>query len=90
MFQMMGVFAEFERAMIQERVRAGLARARSEESVSVGLGVAASQWVSAFRQRLRELGRIEGNTVAIEYRWDESREQRFAEIMAEFIRLTPS
>jgi DNA invertase Pin-like site-specific DNA recombinase len=32
MFQMMGVFAEFERAMIQERVRAGLARARSEGS----------------------------------------------------------
>ena len=30
MFQMMGVFAEFERAMIQEQVRAGLARARSE------------------------------------------------------------
>ena len=30
MFQMMGVFAEFARAMIQERVRAGLARARSE------------------------------------------------------------
>src|SRR5262245_25489489 len=26
----MGVFAEFERAMIQERVRAGLARARGE------------------------------------------------------------
>jgi DNA invertase Pin-like site-specific DNA recombinase len=29
MFQMMGVFAEFERAMIQERVRAGLARTRA-------------------------------------------------------------
>jgi DNA invertase Pin-like site-specific DNA recombinase len=28
--QMMGVFAEFERSMIQERVRAGLARAKSE------------------------------------------------------------
>jgi DNA invertase Pin-like site-specific DNA recombinase len=27
---MMGVFAEFERAMIQERVRAGLARAKEE------------------------------------------------------------
>ena len=26
LFQMMGVFAKFERAMIQERVRAGLAR----------------------------------------------------------------
>lgn len=30
MFQMMGVFAEFERSIIAERVRAGLARARSE------------------------------------------------------------
>lgn len=30
MFQMMGVFAEFERAMIQERIRAGLARAKAE------------------------------------------------------------
>src|SRR5262249_17730277 len=30
MFQMMGVFAEFERTIIAERVRAGLARARSE------------------------------------------------------------
>jgi DNA invertase Pin-like site-specific DNA recombinase len=29
MFQMMGVFAEFERAMIIERVKAGLSRARS-------------------------------------------------------------
>jgi DNA invertase Pin-like site-specific DNA recombinase len=28
MFGMMGVFAEFERSMIQERVRAGLRRAR--------------------------------------------------------------
>jgi len=30
MFQMLGVFAEFERSMIQERVKAGLARARSQ------------------------------------------------------------
>ena len=30
MFQMLGVFAEFERAIIQERVRAGLRRAVSE------------------------------------------------------------
>lgn len=35
MFQMMGVFAEFERAIIQERIRAGLARAR-EEGVTLG------------------------------------------------------
>lgn len=30
MFQMMGVFAEFERAMIIERVKAGLARAKAQ------------------------------------------------------------
>ena len=30
LFQMCGVFAEFERAMIQERVKAGLARARAQ------------------------------------------------------------
>jgi DNA invertase Pin-like site-specific DNA recombinase len=30
MFQMLGVFGEFERAMIHERVMAGLARARAE------------------------------------------------------------
>lgn len=30
MFQMMGVFAEFERAMIRDRVNSGLARARAE------------------------------------------------------------
>jgi DNA invertase Pin-like site-specific DNA recombinase len=31
MFQMMGVFAEFERAMIVERVKSGLARARAAD-----------------------------------------------------------
>ena len=30
LFQMLGVFAEFERAIIVERVRAGIARARAE------------------------------------------------------------
>ena len=30
MFQMLGVFAEFERSMIQERVKAGLARAKAQ------------------------------------------------------------
>src|SRR5258708_23062040 len=48
---------------------------------------AASEWTAAFVQRLRELGRIEGRTVAIEYRWAEGREERFAEIAAEFVRL---
>ncbi len=30
LFQMMGVFAEFERAMMRERIKAGLARARAQ------------------------------------------------------------
>jgi DNA invertase Pin-like site-specific DNA recombinase len=33
MFQMLGVFAEFERSIIQERVRAGLARAKGEGKI---------------------------------------------------------
>ena len=33
LFQMMGVFAEFERSMIQERVKAGLERAKAEGKV---------------------------------------------------------
>ena len=45
------------------------------------------QWVAAFEQRLRELGWIDGRTVAIEYRWAEGRNERVAEIAAEFVRL---
>jgi len=48
---------------------------------------AGSEWVAAFVQRLRELGWSEGRTIAIEYRWGEGREERFAELAAEFVRL---
>jgi len=40
-----------------------------------------------FVQRLRELGWIEGRTVAIEYRWSEGRNDRYADFAAEFVRL---
>jgi putative ABC transport system substrate-binding protein len=40
----------------------------------------------AFVQRLRELGWIEGNTVIIEYRWGESRTERFRAIATDLIR----
>ena len=46
-----------------------------------------SSWTAAFVQRLRELGWIEGRTIAIEYRWSEARPARHAEIAAEFVRL---
>jgi putative ABC transport system substrate-binding protein len=46
-----------------------------------------SQRIVVFVQRLRELGWIEGRTIAIEVRWGEGRNERFAEIAAEFVRL---
>src|ERR1700751_1136167 len=54
------------------------------------LGPSASAWrpwTDAFVARLRELGWIEGRTIAIEYRWSEGRTERYAEIAAEFVRL---
>jgi ABC-type uncharacterized transport system substrate-binding protein len=51
-----------------------------------GTPLSHGQWVAAFVQRLRELGWIEGRTIAIEYRWGEGRNERFAEIAAEFVR----
>ena len=55
----------------------------------LGAGAASTwgPWVATFVQRLRELGWIEGRTIAIEYRWAEGRSERFAEIAAEFVRL---
>jgi DNA invertase Pin-like site-specific DNA recombinase len=50
MFGMLGVFAEFERAIIQERVRAGLARARAKGTILGRPKVGA-----ATEQRIREL-----------------------------------
>src|ERR1700692_2715735 len=46
-----------------------------------------SPYTAAFVERLRELGWIEGRTIAIEYRWSEARPERSAEIAAEFVRL---
>ena|SRR5215475_143088 len=46
-----------------------------------------SGWTAAFVQRLRELGWIEGRTVAIEYRWGEGQVDRSPDIFAEFVRL---
>jgi putative tryptophan/tyrosine transport system substrate-binding protein len=55
----------------------------------LGVGTSSSHghWFAASVQRLRELGWIEGRTIAIEYRWAQGRPERFAEIAAEFVRL---
>ena len=59
MFQMMGVFAEFERSMIQERVRAGLARARSEGK-QLGRPRIEAELEARIRKALNEPGGTEG------------------------------
>ena len=46
-----------------------------------------SSRVAAFTDRLRELGWIDNRSVAIEYRWAEGRNERYAEIAAEFVQL---
>jgi putative tryptophan/tyrosine transport system substrate-binding protein len=43
--------------------------------------------VAAFVQRLRELGWIDGRNLAIEYRWADGRNERYAEAAAELVRL---
>ena len=59
MFQMMGVFAEFERTMIQERVRAGLKRARSEGK-RLGRPPISPELENRIRKALNEPGRTDG------------------------------
>ena len=56
MFQMMGVFAEFERAMLRERVVSGLARAR-ENGTRLGRPKLAADKEQAIRHGARADGR---------------------------------
>jgi putative ABC transport system substrate-binding protein len=55
----------------------------------LGANTAASQRPStdAFVQRLRELGWIDGRTIAIEYRWAEGRYERAPALAAELVQL---
>jgi ABC-type uncharacterized transport system substrate-binding protein len=57
------------------------------------LGVSSSSlephYVEAFRQRLRDLGHIEGESIAIEYRWADGEDDRLPNLAAELVRLNP-
>jgi len=44
-------------------------------------------FVTAFMQRLLELGWVEGRTVALQVRWADGRSERFTEFAAELVRL---
>jgi DNA invertase Pin-like site-specific DNA recombinase len=78
MFQMMGVFAEFERSMIQERVRAGLARAKSEGK-QLGRPRIAADLEKRILAALNKPGRTEGvRKIAARFGVDPSTVQRIA------------
>ena len=66
-------------------------RAQASKLPTIGfLGTNATNWApwtAAFVARMRELGWIEGSTIAIEYRWSEGRAERVTEVAAEFVRL---
>ena len=58
----------------------------------IGMLIAASASVysarvEAFRQRLRELGYVEGKTIFIEYRYAEGKLERLPDLAAELVRL---
>jgi DNA invertase Pin-like site-specific DNA recombinase len=56
---MMAVFAEFERSILQERIRAGIARARSEGK-HLGRPRIDSELEKRIRDALNKPGRTEG------------------------------
>jgi putative ABC transport system substrate-binding protein len=45
--------------------------------------------VDAFLERLRELGHVEGKTIAIEYRWAEGRDDRLLDLAVDIVRIKP-
>ena len=47
----------------------------------------AQRSVDIFRQALRDLGHVEGQSVAIEYRWAEAKSERLLDLATELVRL---
>jgi putative tryptophan/tyrosine transport system substrate-binding protein len=65
-----------------------------EKTFRIGyLGVSSSSlepyYVAAFRGKLRELGRVDGENIAIEYRWAEGQDDRLPSLAIELVGLHP-
>jgi putative tryptophan/tyrosine transport system substrate-binding protein len=46
-------------------------------------------YVEAFRQKLRDLGHVDGENIAIEYRWAEGQDDRLPNLATELVHLKP-
>ena len=55
--------------------------------LSLGSASAAGSRLAAFKQGLRELGYVEGQNLAIEYRWAEGNEDRLSALAVDLVRL---
>ena len=71
------------------------ARAQQEKVAHIGfLGTSSPSLerhlVDGFREKLRELGHIEGENIVIEYRWAEGQDGRLPDLAAELVRLQPN
>ena len=67
---------------------------RLEKTPQIGyLGVSSlslePHYIEAFRQKLRDLGHVEGKNIAIEYRWAEGQDDRLPNLASELVRLNP-
>ena len=85
MFGMMSVFADFERAMIQERVRAGLARARESGTKSgrpIGRPRLPERTEEAISKALKQPGRPGVRKIAAQFGVDPGTVQRISKALA--------
>jgi ABC-type uncharacterized transport system substrate-binding protein len=46
-------------------------------------------YIEAFRQKLRDLGHVDGENIVIEYRWAEGQDDRLPNLATELVRLMP-
>jgi DNA invertase Pin-like site-specific DNA recombinase len=78
MFQMLAVFAEFERSMIKERVRAGLARAKVAAGTRLGRPSLPQAKEDAIGAALSQPGRPGVRKIAPQFGVDPSTVQRIS------------
>jgi ABC-type uncharacterized transport system substrate-binding protein len=74
-------------ALLAAPLAAEAQQARKVPRVGILLLSDAQSVPDAFRQGLRELGYVEGQTIALEYRWAEGKEERFPGLASELVHL---